>query len=151
MTSQGVRITGGYVPKPASPDVAAAYLTIANTTDTSVRLTKVVTSVTTSVMAMKEADNGSVGSMTDLSRIDIPAHGSYKFVPNHAHLMLENPAPLTAGEKVSMTLTFTGVGSVTIMLPVVPLGQLPSGVPSTYSSAGTSMGPMSGMNMSTSG
>ncbi len=143
-------ITGGYIPAPASPDVAAAYLTITNNGDTADQLTKVITSVTSTVMAMNETDNGSVGSMTDLADVTVPAHGSTQFVPNHAHLMLENPKQLKAGDRVSMTLTFTPGGTVNITLPVLPLGQTPTAVPTNMtmspSSGMKSMPGMSGMS-----
>lgn len=118
-------ITGGYIRQPASPDVAAAYLTITNNGATADRLEKVTTSVTSTVMPMTETDRGGVGSMSDLSNITIPGHGRMQFTPNHAHLMLENPKPLKAGSRVSMTLTFAHAGTVTITLPVIPLGQTP--------------------------
>lgn len=140
-------ITGGYIPAPASRDVAAAYLTITNHGDTADRLTKVTSSVTDSVMAMTETDSGGVGSMTDLANVTVPAHGSMQFVPNHAHLMLEHPQPLKAGDRVSMILTFTHTGSVRVTLPVIPLNQTPIPAPSqmTTSPAGGTT-PMPGMS-----
>lgn len=152
VTFQGLRLSGGYVPQPASPDVAAAYLTIHNTTGRTQRLTKVVTNVTKSVMAMNENDNGSVGSMTDIATVAIPGHSTYRFTPDHAHLMLEHPEHLVAGERVTMTITFAPAGTTTVLLPVLPIGQAPQQVPSTYRSGsattGSSMTSMPGMDMS---
>ncbi len=141
-------ITGGYIPQPASPDVAAAYLTITNNGDTADKLEKVTSSVTSMVMAMNETDSNGVGTMTDLPNVTIPAHGSMQFVPNHAHLMLENPKPLKAGNEVVMTLTFTHAGTVQITVPVIPLTDTPITVPTqmtvTPSGGGSAM---PGMNM----
>lgn len=133
-------ITGGYVPQPASPDVAAAYLTITNNGATADRLVKVTSSVTSTVMPMNENDSNGVGSMTDLTSITIPAHGSMQFTPDHAHFMLEKPKPLEAGDEVTLTLTFAHAGTVDVTLPVVPLGEAPAG-----SSATPITGSMSGM------
>jgi copper(I)-binding protein len=149
-------VTGGYIPEPASPDVASAYLTITNNGDTADKLTRVSTSVTSDVMAMNETDSGGVGSMTDLADVTIPAHASMQFVPNHAHLMLEKPKPLKVGDQVSMTLTFTPAGTVTITLPVLALDQTPTSVPTqmtmapttgSASSTKSSMPGMPGMSM----
>ena len=142
-------ITGGYVPQPASPDVAAAYLTITNDGGTAEKLVTVTTSVTGTVMPMTETDTGSVGSMTDLSSITVPAHGSVQFVPNHAHLMLEKPKQLRVGDQVSMTLTFSPATTVRITLPVVPIGSVPAG-PTALPTSGRSSGmpAMPGMTMS---
>jgi copper(I)-binding protein len=115
-------ITGGYIPQPASTDVAAAYFTVTNSGSTADTITKVTTSVTSNVMAMTETDKGSVGTMTDLSTVTVPAHGSVSLTPGHAHLMLQNPTrSLKNGDKVSMTITFRHAGTLTLTLPVVPL------------------------------
>jgi copper(I)-binding protein len=115
-------LTGGYIPQPASPDVAAAYVTVANSGAVADRITRVTTSVTMDVMAMTETNSGSVGTMTDLSSVVIPAHGSVSLTPGHAHLMLENPTrPLKQGDMVSMAVTFAKAGTVSLAMPVVPL------------------------------
>ena len=62
-----LRLSGGYIPEPASPDVAAAYLTITDTGSRSDRVTRLTTDVTGSVMAMQENVDGAAGTMTDLS------------------------------------------------------------------------------------
>ncbi len=73
-----LKVTGGYIPKPASPDVAAAYFTVTNSGSKSDSLTKVSSNVTSTVMAMAESHAGGTGSMTDLTRVLIPAHGSFR-------------------------------------------------------------------------
>ena len=117
-----ISIRGSYIPQPASPDVAAAYLTIVNSGSSSDTVTRVTTSVTNDVMAMSEADSGGVGTMTDLSSVTIPAHGSITLSPGHAHLMLEQPdQTLVNGDQVRMTITFAKAGTVSLTVPVVPL------------------------------
>lgn len=115
-------ITGGYIPQPASPEVAAAYLTIANAGGTADTITRITTNVTKAVMAMNETDGNGVGTMTNLRAVRIPAHGSVSLAPGHAHLMLENPTSrLRLGEHVSIAITFAHAGTVTLTVPVVPL------------------------------
>ena len=115
-------ITDGYMPQPASPNVAAAYLTIANAGATADSVIKVTSNVTKAVTAMDETDHDGVGTMTGLHTVRIPAHGRVSLTPGHAHLMLENPTfRLRAGQHVSITITFAHAGTVTLTVPVVPL------------------------------
>ena len=115
-------IAGSYIPQPASPDVAAAYLTITNAGPTADTITRITTSVTNTVMAMNETDHGGVGTMTDLGPVVIAAHRTVSFTPGHAHLMLEHPATrLRAGEHVTFTITFEHAGRVTLTVPVQAL------------------------------
>jgi len=144
-------ITGAYVPTPASPDVAAAYLTITNSGSVADRLTKVTSNVASMVMPMTETDSGGVGSMTNLSNITIPPHGSMQFVPDHAHLMLEKPTTLHAGNTVTLTLTFAHAGTVSITVPVLPLGQTPAPPPASMSMRPTSGAPSPAVMPSMSG
>jgi len=144
-------ITSAYVPAPASPDVAAAYLTISNSGAVADRLTKVTSNVARMVMPMTETDSGGVGSMTDLANITIPAHGSMRFVPDHAHLMLEKPTTLHAGSTVRLTLTFAHAGTVSITVPVLPLGQTPATTPASMSMTPTSATPSPSVMSSMSG
>lgn len=114
-------ITGGYIPQPASPDVAAVYLTVTDAGGAADRVTRVVSDVTTEVVPMTETDRGGTGSMTALSTVVIPAHGSFHFTPGHAHLMLEHPTrTLRQGDRVRLTITFAHAGTVTVTVPVVP-------------------------------
>lgn len=126
-------LTGGYIPQPASPDVAAAYLTVANSGSATDTVTKVTTNVTRDVMAMTETTKGAVGTMTDVSSVKIPAHGSVSLTPGHAHLMLQDPnRALKRGSRVTMMITFAKAGTVTFTLPVVALTG-PVGTPGNMS------------------
>jgi hypothetical protein len=113
----------GYVPEPASPDVAAAYLTLVNIGDSPARLSTVHSHLATMVMPMTETSSGGIGSMAPLRNVVVPAHGSFRFRPGAAHLMLEQPHPVpTAGGTVPLTLTFVPGGQVTVTLPVTRIG-----------------------------
>jgi copper(I)-binding protein len=118
-----LEISGGYIPEPASPDVAAAYFTVVNHGSTPDTLVKVTTSVTRNVMAMTETSKGGAGTMTDLREVVVPGHGSFRFSPGHAHLMLQRPdRRLAVGDHVTMSVTFAHAGTARLVLPVVPLG-----------------------------
>ena len=136
-----LRVSGGYIPQPASPDVAAAYLTITNTGATADVITKITTNVTDSVMAMTETAKNGVGAMTDLGRVTVPAHGQVTFSPGRAHLMLDKPTSrLRSGQHVRFTITFGHAGTLVLTLPVVPLNGIPP-APSMSMSMSMSMPP----------
>lgn len=119
----------GYVTEPASPDVAAAYLTVQNTGSTPARLAGVSSPIAATVLPMTEKSSGTVGSMAPLGEVVVPPHGAFRFRAGAAHLMLEQPRPVpVAGGTVPLTLTFTPGGTATVALPVVPIGATrPSG------------------------
>lgn len=113
----------GYVREPASPSVAAAYLTIVNDGDAEDRLISVTSDVAEMVMPMTEVSQGGVGTMTGLDEVVVPAGGAVRFQRGAAHLMLD---PLTTvpavGNTVTLTLTFERAGVVDAVMPVVPIG-----------------------------
>ena len=113
----------GYVREPASPSVAAAYLTIVNGGDAEDRLVSVTSDVADMVMPMTEVSQGSVGTMTGLDEVVVPAGGAVRFQRGTAHLMLD---PLTTvpavGDTVTLTLTFERAGVVDVVLPVEEIG-----------------------------
>ena len=113
----------GYVREPASPSVAAAYLTIVNDGDAEDRLVSVTSDVAEMVMPMTEVSQGGVGTMTGLDEVVVPAGGAVRFQRGTAHLMLD---PLTTvpavGASVTLTLTFERAGVVDVVVPVEPIG-----------------------------
>ena len=124
-----LRITDGYLPQPASPDVAAAYLTVSNTGRTEDRLLRVSSAAAGRVTPMTETDHGGTGSMAELATVRIPAHGSFRFTPGHAHLMFEQRhGALREGDTVLLTLIFAHAGAVRLRVPVVAVtGPAPAG------------------------
>ncbi|HTZ42827.1 MAG TPA: copper chaperone PCu(A)C [Jatrophihabitans sp.] len=124
-------IYDAYIPQPASPDVAAAYLVVHNGSAMPDKLLKVASTSARSVMTMTESDSGTTGAMSMLTDITIPPDGDYVFSPGHAHVMFEHPtATLKQGQSVMLTLTFQHAGAVRLTVPVVPItgpgGSLPS-------------------------
>jgi copper(I)-binding protein len=112
-------LSGAYIPQPATPTVAAAYLTVTNHGRRADRLTGASTSVAARVVPMTESDANGVGTMTPLGEVTIPARGSFAFAPGHAHLMVEElHRHLREGDRVTMTLTFRHAGTVRLRVPV---------------------------------
>ncbi len=117
-----LRVTGAYVPQPASPDVAAAYFTVTNSGDVAAVLTGVHTDV--SDMSMMHENTGT--TMSTLDTVTVPAHGAVAFSPGRYHIMIESPArALKQGDHVMLTLSFAKVGQIAVTAPVMPVGYRP--------------------------
>lgn len=112
-------VTGAYVREPASPDVAAAYLSIRNTGGTEDVLTSIAAG--TQGTATMHTEAGS--RMADLVAPRIPAGGRLDFQPGANHVMLTDPGPLKAGDTVRLTLTFANSPAVVVDAPVIGIGQ----------------------------
>jgi copper(I)-binding protein len=109
-------ITGAIVPAPASPDVAAAYFTITNHGSTADDLV----SVTSDVSTETGLHTYSGSSMVALPKLTIGAGRTARLAVGSYHVMIMNPTRvLTAGQSVSLGLTFTHAGTVTVTAPVV--------------------------------
>lgn len=112
-----------FLPDPASPSVAAIYLTVKNTGSRPDALISASSSVSPDTMLMKENAHGSTMGM--LAELRIPAHGQASLKPGLDHLMLEQPKmKFTVGRTVLVTLRFERAGSVTLKVPVVPLSRI---------------------------
>jgi copper(I)-binding protein len=82
------------------------------------------------VMRMPELKNG----------LDIPAHGTVRFLPGGYHVMFAHLAkPLVKGEKVKATLSFERASQIAVEFPVEGLG--------ASGPAPTTGGSMGGMKM----
>jgi periplasmic copper chaperone A len=126
VTAGHLVVSAGYVPQPASPDVAAAYLTVTNTGDQPDAIVSASSDASTTTTLHRTVG----GSMVPLAEFDVPAHGSAAFTPGADHLMLDQPTrPITKGGRVVLTLVFRTAGPVTVTLPVTgyPTG---GGIPS---------------------
>lgn len=120
-----LEVINPFLPDPASPSVAAIYLTVKNTGSKPDALISATSPAAPDVMLMTENVHGSVGSMGMLSELRIPAHGQASLVPGHDHVMLEQPTiTFKVGQRVLVTLRFKLAGTVTISVPVVPLSRI---------------------------
>lgn len=119
-----IKITGAYIPQPATPSVAAAYFTVTETGSQADVLLSATSVPTSQASLMRETASGAnAGTMTDIAGgLAIPADGAVALGPGGYHLMLTNPAsPLTAGGSVTLTLRFKDAGTVTLNVPVTSL------------------------------
>ena len=120
-----VKIEHGWVRAvPPSSSGTAAYMTLVNSSDQTVRLLRGNTPIAETLIPMtttKRTINGQ--ELLGMKRVDelaIPAHGKLMLTPDGDHLMLvtlkQFPKP---GEKVKLTLHFEPDGKdLTVELPV---------------------------------
>jgi copper(I)-binding protein len=121
--SGAIRITGAYLPQPATADVAAAYFTITDTGDEADVLVSATATPAAQTALMRESTNDGAESMTAVTGgLPIPAHGQVTLAPGGYHLMLTNPAAsLKQGDIVTLSLRFEHAGTVAIKVPVTSL------------------------------
>jgi periplasmic copper chaperone A len=114
-----------FLPDPASPSVAAIYLTVRNNGSVADQLVSATTSSAVMAMLMTEKSNGDADSMAPLLGLNIPAHGQASLSPGRNHLMLEYPRhSFKVGDSVPVVLHFARSGPVQVTVPVVPLEQI---------------------------
>jgi copper(I)-binding protein len=117
-----LQIRAARIPAPASPDVAAAYLTIVNTGSSPDALVAASTPAAASVSLHSTTQSaGGVEQMVPLASVPIPAHGTVTMAVGREHLMLAPTEALRAGDTVALTLVFRRAGTVRVQVPVVPL------------------------------
>ncbi len=133
-----IRVTGAYLPEPASPDTAAAYLTIHNDGDGPDVLLGVGSDVSDQVSLHENVEHGMTGVMRPMAAPRIPAGGVRAFAPGADHIMLDHPRPLTVGQVVTLTLRFQRSGEVRVRAPVIAIGAVPPTGVATVSSGGAS-------------
>jgi copper(I)-binding protein len=117
-----LKVSGAYVPRPASPDVAAAYFTVTDSGGAGDDLIGVTADV--SAQTMMHQSTGLTMRMVD--QVPVPAHGRVTFAPGGYHVMLEHPdRPLRQGDHVRLTLRFRRSAAITVDAPVEPVDYRP--------------------------
>ena len=109
-------VTNAYVREPASPDVAAAYFTISNTTDTD----DMLIGVDSGAGKTTALHNSAMAEMTGGLRI--PAHSSVTLSPGNGHVMIQDLlGPLEPGQTVNLQLTFAHNIPLIVEAPVIAI------------------------------
>ena len=117
-------VSGAYVREPASPDVAAAYFTVYNTTGTDDTLISVASGAGESAALMAEDASG--GMQESAAGLRIPAHSSVTLKPGKGHVMIEHlVGTLRPGQYVNLELDFANAGPVNVSAPVIAINAEP--------------------------
>jgi copper(I)-binding protein len=117
-----VLIRNGWVQEgPPSQTITAAYMTIENQTGADISLRSASTEVAQTVELHKMELVDGIMKMHRVETIDIPAGGTAELKPGGYHLMVIGlKKELKAGDKVTITLEFSGGLRKTITIPVKP-------------------------------
>ena len=111
-----------YIRQPASPDVAAAYLSVRNDGSSPDQLSSAYCGAagTTSVHADSAAMQP--GDEAKSTPLRVPANATVRLTPAKGHIMLENlTGTLKAGDTVSLLLRFDKAGQVLLDVPVISI------------------------------
>jgi copper(I)-binding protein len=93
---------------------AGGYFTLHNNEAKPLTLTGAKSKSCGMLMLHKSSDMSGMMHMEDVSKVDVPAHGTLKFAPGGYHLMCMEPsADIKPGRTVSITLIFSNGSSVT--------------------------------------
>ena len=93
----------------------AAYMAIHNTGPTTDRLVGAACACAASVMAHRTTTVGGISRMEMEMAVPVAAHGGVVFDARGRHLMLTGvKAPIRAGDRVRMTLTFEKAGKIPV-------------------------------------
>ncbi|MFD0254035.1 copper chaperone PCu(A)C [Streptomyces sp. NPDC127113] len=107
-------VGAAYIPQPVSASMAAGFLTITNDGDSDDELTS-VTSRAGDVTVHETVD----GTMKEVDRLKIPAHGELVFKSGGNHLMFEKlKQQPKQGQTVTVELHFAQSDPVTVEVPV---------------------------------
>ncbi|ARZ68981.1 copper chaperone PCu(A)C [Streptomyces sp. HU2014] len=108
-------VSGAYLPQPAMPDMAAAYLTVKNDGGKADQLTS-VTSPLSGDITMHTTEGS---QMKHAAKLEVPAKGELKLTRGGTHLMLGKLGHKPkVGEKIEFTLHFATTGAVKVQVPV---------------------------------
>ena len=131
---------------PAGAMTGAVYMTIDNKGQAADRLTGATSDVAAKLQIHEMAVVNGVMQMRQLADgLPIPAGGSVVLKPGSYHVMLIGlKKPLTAGEKIPLTLTFEKAGNISVTVPVQAMGAM-------QDDKSGGMGGMSGMQDKKSG
>jgi periplasmic copper chaperone A len=107
-------VGAAYIPQPVSDSMAAGFLTITNKGDAADELTSVTSEA--GDVTLHETD---AGTMKEVDRLEVPAHGQLVFKTGGNHLMFEKlKHQPKQGQSVAVELHFAHSDPVTVKLPV---------------------------------
>jgi copper(I)-binding protein len=120
-----VKATGGWIrATPPGTKVAAAYLTLTNTSAVEHRLLRAVSTVSDRITVHRTSmTSEGVSKMWPMAVLAVQPGETLRMEPNALHVMFNDlKAPLVAGQKVPLTMKFDGgAPEFTVMLEVRPL------------------------------
>jgi periplasmic copper chaperone A len=109
---------------PTGAKTGAVYMTLDNKSGTADRLTGASSDVADKLQIHEmKVENGVMQMREVPDGLPIPVGGSVVLKPGSYHVMLIGlKKPLTAGEKIALTLTFEKAGNISVTVPVQAMG-----------------------------
>lgn len=106
-------------PSPGITSTGAVYLRVANSGADDDRLIAAFTDRAAAVEIHETRTEGGMVQMAKVEAVPVPAGGAAELAPGGAHIMLiDLSAPLTAGERFPLTLSFALTGVMTVEVEV---------------------------------
>ena len=103
-------------------DMAAAYLTLRNTSATAVTITGVQSPIAGHAMIHETQVEGGQSKMRPHEQLVLAPGATVKFEPGGLHVMLHDlTQPLAVGQKVPLIITLAGGGTLQVTASVRPL------------------------------
>jgi copper(I)-binding protein len=123
VTRGDLTVSGVYVREPASPDVAAAYLSVRNSGREADSLESAYAGAARKTTLHGQPGVVSPGAHAGSGPVAVPAGGVVTLAPGRGHVMLEGlTGPLRPGDRVSLLLRFARAGQVLVEAPVIAIG-----------------------------
>ncbi len=119
-------VSHAVVPVPASTAEASAFMVIENHGGTAATLSSATSPQAAGVQLQRDIG----GQMETVPGIEIPAGGRVRLVPGSYHLMLMGlKRPLALGDTVTLELSFSPSGSVSVRAPLLTYTDAVSDLP----------------------
>lgn len=119
LNSEASLVNARVIAPPPGSSVAAAYMTIANSGQTTAKLVSIESDDFEEMMFHKTVIENGVASMQHLEFLEVPSGGSVKLEPNGMHVMAMEPErELKAGDQVSIRFTFDNGETYSATVPV---------------------------------
>lgn len=116
-------VSNVYIRQPASPEVAAAYLSVRNAGAEADSLESAYCGAAEKTTLHGLPGVVEPGAHQPSGPIPVPANGTVTLAPGRGHIMLEGlTGTLRPGDKVSLLLRFARAGQVLVEAPVIAIG-----------------------------
>ena len=125
VTLGGLYVAQAVVAEPASPDEAAAYLTVRNDTPQEDTLVAVAADLAGRAEVHETMGEGEMRHMMVVKALPLPARSETRLAPGGTHVMLfQLRKALHAGDTVTLYLSLARAGAVEVRASVVPYAEL---------------------------
>ncbi|MEK8173512.1 copper chaperone PCu(A)C [Streptomyces sp. M19] len=107
---------------PSNPDATAAFFRLRNRGGADDALVRVTSPATGRAMLSRRVVRAGAGSMRMVSSAALPAHGTLRMSASGLDVMVQDPPPLRAGDRVPFVLHFRDSAPLRVMARVVRPG-----------------------------